>query len=203
MIAGIVLAAGTSRRLGRPKQLLPLGGKPLLDWVLDAMRGAGLGRVVLVLGHDAEAIRSAANLEGVDVAFNARYAEGMSTSLQAGLAAMGPDVEGAVVATGDQPFIGAALIADLVAERQRTGKAMVATDYGAYQGPPMYLGREVWPLAAAIRGDQGARALLGSRPDLMGTIRVADPVPGLDVDTEEAYAEAVAFLKLIASPPTA
>ncbi|MGH2347293.1 MAG: nucleotidyltransferase family protein [Chloroflexota bacterium] len=191
MIAGIVLAAGASRRLGRPKQLLPIGGRPLLDWVLRAMREAALGRIVLVLGHDAEVIRRALNLGGAGVVVNECHADGMSTSLRAGLAAMGPEVDGVIVAMGDQPFIGKDLIGALLAERVRTGLPMVAVDYGHYQGPPVYLGREVWPMAEALRGDQGARALLKNSPNRVATVHVPDRGMALDVDTEAAYAEAL------------
>jgi molybdenum cofactor cytidylyltransferase len=191
MIAGIVVAAGRSSRLGRSKQLLSLGGKPLLGWVLDAMREAGLGTLVLVLGHEAAAIQDALMPTGVTVVVNARYAEGMSTSLQAGLRALGPDVGGAVIAMGDQPFITPALINEIIAQHQRTEQPIVAADFGDYQGPPILLGRQVWPLAEAIRGDRGARFLLKSRPDWVATVPVPNRAVSLDVDTEEAYAEAV------------
>jgi molybdenum cofactor cytidylyltransferase len=195
MIAGIVLAAGASRRLGRPKQLLPLGGRPLLDWVLQAMRDAAFDRVVLVLGHEAEAMRRALDLSGIDVVVNKSYADGMSTSMRAGLGALGPEVAGAVVAMGDQPFIDKNLIAALLAERVRTGLPMVAVDYGDYRGPPVYLDRTVWPAAEALSGDQGARALLKNNPERVATVRVAGPGVSLDVDTEAAYAEALGRLQ--------
>ncbi len=195
MIAGLVVAAGASSRLGRPKQLLSLGGKPLPAWVLDAMREAGLGILVLVLGHEAEAIRGVLNLEGVTVVVNTRYAEGMSTSLRVGLGAMGPNVEGVVIAMGDQPFISPSLITGLIAEHHRTEQPIVAADFGDYQGPPIFLGRNVWPLADEIRGDQGARFLLRSRPDWVATTPVPNRVVSLDVDTEEAYLEAIEIWK--------
>jgi molybdenum cofactor cytidylyltransferase len=191
MIAGIVVAAGSSSRMGRPKQLLAIGGKPLPAWVLDAMREAELDPLVLVLGHEAEAIRRTLDLDGITVVVNTHHTEGMSTSLQAGLAALGPEVAGAVVAMADQPFIGRTLITELVAEHERTRQPIVAADFGDYQGPPIFLGRAVWPLANEIRGDQGARFLLKNRPDWVATVPAANRAAALDVDTEEAYAEAM------------
>jgi molybdenum cofactor cytidylyltransferase len=197
MIAGIVVAAGSSSRLGRPKQLLTLGGKSLPAWVLDALREAGLGPLVLVLGHEAEAIGGTLDLDGITVVVNTHHAEGMSTSLRLGLAALGPEVAGAVIAMADQPFISPALIAELIAQHERTKQPIVAADFGAYQGPPILLGRAVWPLTDEIRGDQGARFLLRNRPDWVATVPVPNRVAALDVDTEEAYAEAIEIWKLM------
>ena len=89
MIAGVVLAAGRSARLGRPKQLLPYHGRPLLEWALAAMAASSVEATVVVLGHDAERVRRDVDLQGARVVYNERYAEGLSTSLQAGLAALG------------------------------------------------------------------------------------------------------------------
>jgi molybdenum cofactor cytidylyltransferase len=195
MIAGVVVAAGSSSRLGRPKQLLSLGGKPLPAWVLDALREAGLSPLVLVLGHGAEVVRDTLNLDDITVVVNTDYAEGMSTSLRLGLASLGPEVAGAVVAMADQPFISPTLITELVAEHGRTKQPLVAADFGDYQGPPILLGRAVWPLADEIRGDQGARFLLKNRPDWVATVPVPNRAAALDVDTEEAYAEAMEIWK--------
>ena len=190
MIAGIVLAAGASRRLGRPKQLLPLGGRPLLAWALDAARGARLDQLVLVLGHEAESIQGFVNHADFDIVLNERYAEGMSRSLRLGLEAARSDIEAAVVLTGDQPFIEAAHIIALSHAWKKSGESMIATDFGDYVGSPMLLGRAMWPLVEEIGGDQGARALLKGRRESVLTVAAGDSRAALDVDTEEAYATA-------------
>lgn len=195
MIAGVVVAAGASRRLGRPKQLLPLGGRPLLAWVLETVRSAGFDQVVLVLGHEAVAIRQAVDFAGIDLVINDRHGEGMSTSLQAGLGVLRAEITAAVVLVGDQPFIDGAHIGALRAAWLETGQPIIATDFGEYLGPPMFLARHVWPLVAEIRGDQGARKLLRDHPAWVSSVRAASEAASLDVDTDEAYEQARQWLE--------
>src|SRR5918997_5983315 len=104
MISAVVLAAGASTRLGRPKQLLELDGKPLLQHVVDALDGAGLDEVVVVLGHEAERIRAAVVLPARGrVVVNRAHRSGQASSLRAGLDAVDAASEAAVVVLGDQP----------------------------------------------------------------------------------------------------
>jgi len=186
MIVGVVLAAGRSTRLGRPKQLLPYRGRPLLEWALVAMAASTADEIVVVLGHDTERIQAEVDLDGARVVYNARYAEGLSTSLQTGLAALGEDVMAAVLTVGDQPLVDAGIIDALIALHRQTGAPIIATDYGAYQGTPLLLQRSLWPLAAHVHGDQGARALLRAYPDAIATVPVP-PALAADVDTWEDY----------------
>jgi CTP:molybdopterin cytidylyltransferase MocA len=186
MIAGVVLAAGRSARLGQPKQLLPYRGRPLLEWALAAMAASRVEVTVVVLGHDAERVRRDVDLHGARVVYNERYAEGLSTSLQAGLAALGPEVQAAVVAVGDQPLLGPDTIDALIAAHAATGAPIVAADYSDHQGTPLLLDRSVWPLTQQIRGDQGARALLRAHPDVVVTVPVT-PATAADVDTWDDY----------------
>ncbi|HWE62204.1 MAG TPA: nucleotidyltransferase family protein [Chloroflexota bacterium] len=187
MIAGMVLAAGASRRLGQPKQLLPLGGRPLLSWSLAAMRAFAPRQLVVVLGHEAPAIRAALDLQGVTVVVNERYAAGLSTSLQAGIAALDPAIEATLVSTGDQPLVSDELLRQIAAAHETTGQPLVATDYGDHLGVPLLLARSAWPLVRAIEGDQGARALLRLHPEWVASVPVPDPSMALDVDTFEQY----------------
>lgn len=187
LIGGIVIAAGASRRMGTPKQLLDLGGRPLLRWSIDALQALAPRQLVLVLGHEAQRIAGALQMDGVRVVVNERHAEGQSTSLQAGLAALDPDIAAALVLAGDQPLVSSAHLARLVSAYEGNEQGIVATQYRDHRGVPMLLAREIWPLAAGIAGDQGARALLRAYPERVATVEVADQAMALDVDTPEQY----------------
>jgi molybdenum cofactor cytidylyltransferase len=200
VIAGLVLAAGASRRLGTTKQVLPLGGRPLLSWALEAVRAAAPSLVVVVLGHDAERIQREVALDGIQVVLNPRYAEGLSTSLQAGLRALPADVSAALVATGDQPFITAAHLSSLLAAHAATAMPIVATGYGDHAGVPMLLARSVWPLVDDLHGDRGAQPLLRGHPELVAQVAATDAAMALDVDTPEAYDAVRARVHMDGSP---
>ena len=186
MIAGIVLAAGSSSRLGQPKQLLPYRGQPLLHWAIAAMAASKVDQTIAVLGHEAERVQREVDLTGTRVILNTRYAEGMSTSLQAGLAALEEQIEAAIVAVGDQPLLEAESINALIAMHLATGAPLVATDYGDHRGTPMLLHRTIWPLARRVHGDKGAGALLRAGGIEITTVP-ASARSGADVDTWDDY----------------
>lgn len=186
MIAGVVLAAGRSSRLGRPKQLLPYHGRPLLEWVLAAMAASRVDETVVVLGHEGERIEREVDLRGVRAVYNEYYVEGLSASLRAGLAALGEDVTAAILTVGDQPLLGADLVDALIDAHLQGEAAIVATDYGDYRGAPLLLHRALWPLAEEAQGDQGARALLRAYPGAVAAVPVP-PELAADIDTWEDY----------------
>ena len=189
MIAGAVLAAGQSKRLGRPKQLLPFRGRPLLESVLAAMAASKVDATFVVLGHEAARVRHDVDLHGAIVVINDRFAEGISTSLQAALVAASESTDAIVIAVGDQPLLRADVIDALIDAHCTTGAAIVAADYGDHLGTPMLLHRSMWPLAQDIGGDEGARALLRLYPDRVGTVPVRAEV-GIDVDSWDDYRRA-------------
>jgi molybdenum cofactor cytidylyltransferase len=188
VISGVVLAAGGSSRLGRPKQLLPLGGAPLLTHVLRHAAASRLDDVVLVLGHDAEEIAEAVGEWGQRIAVNPDFAAGQSTSLKIGLSAVPPDAEAVLVLLGDQPEIGADII-DAVIDAFRHGdRPIVAPTYGGTIGNPILFRRDCFPALARLTGDKGARRLIRARPDDVLRVPVRDAPPPADIDTEADYA---------------
>lgn len=187
MIVGIVLAAGTSSRLGRPKQLLPHRGRPLVQHAVDAALESGVDEVVVVLGHAAAAVREA--LEGSDrlrIVVNPAYEEGQATSLMTGLAAAPEEARAAVVLLGDQPGISPGHIRSILRCYAETAGPVVRARYGEAPGHPVLLDRSVWEAVMAITGDRGARDLLRQHPEWVVDVPLG-PHPPPDVDTEEDY----------------
>ena len=191
-LVGIILAAGASRRMGRPKQLLALAGRPLLQHVVDAANGSVLTELVLVLGHAATEIRVALVVPPrCRVVVNPDHAAGQSTSLASGLAAVDAGAAAVVVLLGDQPGVTSALV-DRVGERFLTGDAPAVrpvwrTAGGVPRpGHPVVLARRLWPALAGLAGDQGARVLFDAHPEWMCELEIAgDPPP--DVDDLDDY----------------
>jgi molybdenum cofactor cytidylyltransferase len=187
-IYGVVLAAGMSRRLGRPKQLLDLGGRPLVAHVVQRALAAGLDGVVVVTGHEREAVEAAVSAPGVTLAFNPEFASGQASSLIAGLDAVPTEADAIVVLLSDQPTIAIPTITAVVNARRETAAPIVMATYGAVRAHPTLIGRELFPELRAINGDQGAREVIRAHRRDVVTVDSGQSEPPADVDTEEAYA---------------
>jgi molybdenum cofactor cytidylyltransferase len=188
-LVGIVLGAGASRRLGRPKQTLPLGGTTLLGWVVREAEDAGqLDRVVVVVGGAADDVVPQLPLRRATVVRNEAYRTGSASSLLAGLAAAGADPAGVVVLLGDMPGVDATVI-DTVARAWRarpTWAALTEYDEGAL-AHPLVLSADAFPALRPLHGDKAVWKVLDAEPeDRVGRIRVARPLPR-DVDTWDDY----------------
>ena len=188
-VAGVVLAAGRSARLGRPKQLLDLGGRPVLVHVLANARAAALDDLILVLGHEAQRIRAtiASDLAGVQVVDNPRYTAGQSTSLHTGLRAVATESDAAVVLLGDQPQVGPDVIDALIAMFRETGAPIVMPSYGGVPANPVLIARSLFPEVLAVAGDQGAREVVRAHRADTAFVPFPDRRPPADIDTEADY----------------
>jgi CTP:molybdopterin cytidylyltransferase MocA len=181
----VLLAAGGSRRLGRPKQLVRRRGQALLARAVDAARGALPGApLVVVLG--AEALRLRALLRRRDPAVrpvvNSRWSTGLASSLERGLDALSSDVDAALVLLVDQPNVDAAALRRLVAAWRRRPTAPAAAHYLGRAGVPAILPRRSWRAVRGLDGDAGARALLRG----VATVTLVDmPEAEIDIDTPE------------------
>lgn len=188
-VYGVILAAGSSSRLGQPKQLLPLAGRPLLAHTLEHAARSSLAGLVVVLGHAARAIEAQIDFAavGARVVHNARYREGQSTSLHAGLAALPSDAAAALFILGDQPLIAPTIVDALIAAYRASDQPIVLPRYEDGRGNPVLIDRALWPELLRVRGDQGARGVVRAHPaDVLET-----PVAGAgltaDIDTLADY----------------
>jgi molybdenum cofactor cytidylyltransferase len=197
VIAGIVLAAGRSSRLGRPKQLLPLEGEPLLRFTLERILTTRLDVVYVVLGHYADEITPAIEDLPVRIVHNPRAAEGQSTSVLAGLvAASDMDPEAVMMLLGDQPLVDPGVVNALVERWQATHAPIVAPRYSGGPGRnPILFDRAVLPELMTLTGDVGARDIVRAHLTRgnVTLVDVAVPAPR-DVDTEADFAEILALL---------
>lgn len=193
-VSAVVLAAGASVRMGEPKQLLPLGGRTLLERTLESLRCAPLVQVVLVLGASADLIVKAlprALLDRLVVVRNPDYEQGMASSLRVGLEAVRSESDGALVVLADQPFVRPATVARVV-ERFLTSESgseaeIVIPFYQGQRGNPVLLARSLFAEARALEGDSGFRVLFGKHADEIAEVDVNDPGIMFDVDTREVY----------------
>ncbi len=180
----VILAAGASPRMGAPKQLLELDGRPLVVRAAEAALASPAWPVVVVLGAHAESIRPALARLPVLIADNPAWAEGMAASIRAGIATLrqfSRGLDAAVIALCDQPAFSAATIATLVAAQRATGRSIVAARYGGRHGAPALFLREHFPALGALTGEEGARALLNDDPARVAAVDL--PELALDLDT--------------------
>lgn len=186
-VAAIVLAAGCARRMAEQELLLDLGGRCLLEHVVDAALGSRAAQTVVVLGCDADRVRARLAGRPVAVVVNPRYEEGMSTSLQAGIRSVSPGCHGALVLLGDQPFVTSALIDRLIDALAASTKAIVRPEVGGTPGNPVLMSSALFPEILAQRGDVGGREIVARHPGDVDTVPVDDPWVGVDVDTFADY----------------
>jgi len=199
MIAGLVLAAGLSRRMAQPKLLLPVeGGKPLVRLTVERVLAADLDEVIVVLGAEADAVAAALGGLAVRTVINPRPAEGQSTSLRVGLDALAAGTEAVVVGLGDQPLPDPSLIGRMVATYRQTGRPIVVPRYRDGRGNPVLFAASLLDEVRALAGDQGGRAVIARDPERVAEVAVDAPMPP-DVDTPDDYA---AFLRRGSTPRT-
>jgi molybdenum cofactor cytidylyltransferase len=188
-VAGLVLAAGGSRRLGRPKQLLPFGDATLLDHTVAAARACDFDQLLVAVGGEADAVRARVNLAGADVVVNPGFGTGCSSSIAVAVDALDPAATVLVLMLGDQPGVGPETVQRLLAGRGDAPLAVCRYDDG--RGHPFAFSRAVFDDLRALHGDKAVWRMLERRPDDVAEVPVAGPVP-LDVDTWEDYEAVVA-----------
>ena len=141
--------------MGSPKPLLSVGGRPLLEHVLAAVRGSHVDDIVVVLGHEADRVREGVSLDGARIVVNDAYENGMSTSIQAGVHAADPRSDGFLIVLGDQPFVASATLDALIERRNGSGAEILIPTYEGRRGNPVLLDRSLSEEVETITGDQG------------------------------------------------
>jgi molybdenum cofactor cytidylyltransferase len=182
----IVLAAGNSSRLGRPKQLLPYRGRTLVMHVAGEALAAGLRPVVVVTGAYRAEVEEVLKGEPVGLVYNPDWETGMASGIVAGLSNMlllHPDMGAVIIAVCDQPFISSTLLQQLVSTFDMSGKGIVACAYADSVGTPVLFGRYYFGQLLALSGSEGAKKLLKQYPDDLAVI--AFPNGHIDIDTVE------------------
>lgn len=183
-ITGVVLAAGGSRRLGSPKQLLPYGDTTILGATLDVARSCPFDQLIVTLGGAAEAVRAAVPLDGVEVVVADDAGSGCSASLRVALARVDPSAAGIVVLLGDQPTMAVRTVERLIAGV--TASPIAVCRYRDGIGHPFWLSRSVFDVLAGLHGDKGVWKLIEWGRFAVDELAVDGTVP-LDVDTWDDY----------------
>ena len=183
-VTGVVLAAGSSRRLGAPKQLLPYRDTTLLGATLEVARRAAFDQLIVTLGGGAAAVREAVALEGADVVTVEDFGSGCSASLGAALERVDPRAAGIVLMLGDQPCVATATLRRMVADAPGTDVMVCRYDDGI--GHPFWLSRSVFGELRRLHGDKGVWKLVESGRREVRELAVPGPIP-LDVDTWDDY----------------
>lgn len=208
--AAIILAAGTSSRMGanRHKLLLPLHDRPVLAHVLDAVQASQARPVVLVLGHQPEQVRTHISPYTTHFDFyiieNPGYLQGMSTSLRLGVQtllsfgytkSLSESIDSALILLGDQPLITAQHINTLIATYRTTGKRIIAPTYEGKRGNPILFDASLFPELLEITGDEGGRTVLERHREEIATVEMGNPLANIDVDTWDAYQRVIKVLE--------
>lgn len=190
-IAALVLAAGSSKRLGRPKQLEPWGDTNLLGHIVEKTRQFPVDEIWVVLGHQTEKVLAGTPaLEGVYVVENLEWEEGIASSIRVGLDAVTrlSRCDRALLVIGDQPEISAEVVEELVRSHADAGKPVTVPKYRYSWGNPVVVDRPLWPRLMSLEGDEGAQRLWHAHPEWINEVWFSESPPR-DVDTENDVAE--------------
>jgi molybdenum cofactor cytidylyltransferase len=190
-VAGLVLAAGASTRMGTPKQLLPAGNTSLLDRVLTQTLRSRLDHVVLVLGFKANEvrrrIRSGRGSPRLEIIENRDYEKGISSSIITGLSRVEKNYDHVMILLGDMPYITSKVINHLLSGYLKSGLPLGALKVRGRRSHPVIMGRAFFPALHGLAGDRGAKDLFTSHPDQVCLVELGEDYDDADIDTYEDY----------------
>jgi len=184
----ILLAAGQSARLGKPKQLLNYKGKTLLEHSLQVAIETQLQPIVTVLGSNADLLKKSVAHLSTKVIINDQWIEGMASSIRCGieeLIKITPTISGVIIMVCDQPYVTAKLLTDLVENHEHSSKPIVASSYKNNIGTPALFDKTIFALLLSLKGDSGAKKIMKSNPDWVEPVNFL--FGEIDIDTTEDY----------------
>ncbi len=188
MIFALLLAAGESRRMGKPKLLLPFGQKTIIEHIVDDILDSKVDKILVVLGSHREKIRLKLLDRPVLSVINHRYKEGMLSSIQTGFEALPKECVAALVCLGDQPFIPPAVHDRLIEAYEQTQKGIILPIYDKKRGHPILIDMKYKQEVLKLGPDTGLRALVHNHPQDVLEVKVETPRILKDIDRPEDYA---------------
>ncbi|MFQ5682380.1 MAG: NTP transferase domain-containing protein [Candidatus Binatia bacterium] len=196
MIAAIVLAAGESRRMGFPKSLLRVDGKSFVEQIVTALKATKVGPIIVVLGHNAEEIKSKIAHLPITVVINKHYAEGQLSSLTTAIRSLEVEkpeekVDGILVHLVDHPFLKPSLINQLIDRFYESGKLIVLPRYKDRRGHPVIFSSQLFPELLGVPTDQGAKSVVHAHQKETLEIETDQEGVTVDIDTPEEYQQYV------------
>jgi molybdenum cofactor cytidylyltransferase len=194
-VAAIVLAAGESSRMGRPKPLLPLNGSTFLSHLLDEIRRSRVYRTLVVLGHHPEVVLKAMPEIAPIAIVNEEYHLGQLSSLHVGLRGVGEEADAVLMCLADHPFVTREVIDSLIAAHERTHRPIVIPTYGGGRGHPTLFARPLYGELLTAPLDQGARVVVRGHADEVLEVPTEEAGVLADVDTPEQYEQWVSYWK--------
>ncbi len=189
MISAILLAAGESKRMGKPKQLMPLGRTSILEQTIDNYLNSEVNEVIVVLGHRAEEAKRIMAARPVKLAINPNYQQGMSTSIIAGLNMVDSRAQAVVIALGDQPFIDSQTLNRLIDEFYNHDKGIAIPVYRGRRGHPVIFAIRYKDELFRLKGDIGGREIIDRYPDDVLEVPVNCEGIYIDIDTNKQLLE--------------
>jgi len=188
MIAGLILAAGESSRMGSDKATLPYRGRTFLELIVQTLREGGLERIVVVLGHHAQEIQRQIKIEAAQVVINPDYRSGQTSSLQVGLRSLvADDLEAVLLCLVDHPAVAAETVRRLVATFRQCGAPVVIPTYQGRRGHPVLIARQVFGELLGLTPDAGADSVVRKYRLATQYVEVEDEAIVMDVDDPESY----------------
>jgi molybdenum cofactor cytidylyltransferase len=187
MLSAILLAAGESKRMGEPKQLMPVGSRVMVEQAIDNLLNSAVNEVIVVLGHRAEEITGAIADKPIKIMFNPNYRQGMSTSIIAGLILVDPQVQAVMLALGDQPLVDSQTINQLIDAFNNHKKGIAVPVYRGKRGHPIIFAIKYKPELLNLEGDIGGREIIRQHPNDVIEVAIDSESVITDIDTKDDY----------------